>query len=347
MTARAPHVAVRLDSPAFKQDTFPFYARMRTAMPIFRAKGPRGEEAFVLTRYDDVLTLLKDDRFAKDPQHAMTPIQWARRRKPPALFAPLMRTMLDRDDPDHARLRRLVQTAFTSRRVENLEVRTREICDALLDRAARSASFDLIRDLALPLPVTVISELLGVPERDRRRFAGWSKAIISTSLTPFGVLTLMPRMAAFLRFLRLLVRAKRDRPGDDLVSALVLARDAEHAIDDDEVLSMIAILLSAGHETTTNLIGNGTLALLGHPTEWDRLRTESGLMPSAVEELLRFACPVETTTDRYATTDLVIGGAPVERGSLVLGSIASANRDEAVFPSTPTCSTWAAATIGI
>ena len=321
-------------SPAFKARAHETYAALRQEGPLCQVISPFGRRpAWMVLGYDDVAALLKDPRFAKDRANALTPEQLKAGPRAPKAFEPLMRGMLDRDDPDHARLRRLVLRAFTPRRVEALEERTRVICDDLLDRIERRIAFDLVADFALPVPVTVISELLGVPPADRARFARWSKTIIRTSATPIGLLQSLPDMLAFLSYLRRLVAEKRARPADDLISALIAAEEAGDQLDNDELLSMIALLLSAGHETTTNFIGNGVQALLERPDQLARLRAEPELIEAAVEELLRFTSPVETSTFRYAREDLDFAGVRVARGEMVLGAIISANRHERQFAS--------------
>lgn len=326
----APLLDADVASARFKAGAHAVYARLRAETPVARIRLREGP-AYLVTRYADVSAMLKDPRLAKDPANALSPEALAGLRRPPAFFAPLQRNMLALDDPDHARLKRLVQAAFTPRRVQALVDRTRAVSAALLDAAARHGRFDLIADYARPLPVTVISELLGVPAVDQRRFARWSGALIRVASTPVMGLLALPEIVAFMRYLRRLVALKRRAPADDLVTALVEAEGAGDRLDGDELLAMIAILLSAGHETTQNLIGNGMLALLGHPEEAARLREAPDLAGTAVEELLRFAGPVETGTQRYAREDMAIGDVPVPRGALVVAGIASANRDEAQF----------------
>ena len=325
-----PFEDVRLASAGFKADPYPVYARLRAEVPICRVTLPSRETVYLVTRYDDVSALLKDPRFAKDSANALTTVQLAQRRKPPKIFAPLTRNMLDRDDPDHARLKRLVQAAFTPKRIEMLTDRTRAISTRLLDRVHRDGSFDLIRDYAMPLPVTVISDLIGVPEQDRAKFARWSAILIRNTMTPLAILRSLPSLLGFVRYLRTLIEQRRREPQDDLVSAL-LAQEAGERLDADELLGMLAILLTAGHETTTNLIGNGMLALLQEPNAFEQLQASPALVDSAVEEVLRFASPVATTTHRYAREDMEFAGAPIPRGTVVLGAIASANRDERRF----------------
>ena len=324
--------ALDIASAAFKATAHQTYARLRDERPVWRVKPPLGRlPAWMVLGYDDVAALLKDTRFAKDRANALTATQLREGPRAPKFIEPLMRGMLDRDDPDHARLRRLVQKVFTPQRVAALESSTLASCERLLDRMEQRGRFDLIADFALPLPVTVISDLLGVPPRDRGKFARWSKTIIKNSATPWGLLASLPDLVAMVRYERGLVAEKRDHPGDDLVSDLVKAEEAGDKLNSDELLSMIALLLTAGHETTANLIGNGVLALLEHPDALHRLRDDPALTESAVEELLRFASPVETSTFRYAREDLELAGTTIRRGEMVLGVIASANRDPSQF----------------
>ncbi len=320
-----------ITSAGFKSRSHAAYARLREREPVCRvAAGPFGT-AVLVTRYADVAAMLKDPRLAKDAANALTPAQMAQQRRPPRMFAPLTRNMLSLDDPDHARLRRLAQAAFTPRQVERLQGQVEAASQALLDGLMHRASFDLIAEYALRLPVAVISDLLGVPKPDQVRFALWSHAMIRAGTSKLSLLLQLPGMLAFLRYLKRLIVSKRAEPADDLVTALVRAEDEGGRLDADELMAMVAILLSAGHETTSNLIANGTLALLQHPAECDRLRADQGLMEAAVEELLRFASPIETSTTRWARMDMEIAGQRVTRGELVLGAIASANRDDTQF----------------
>lgn len=327
-----PFEDVQIASSAFKADPFPFYARLRAAAPICRVRLPDRREAYLVARYDDVLALVKDRRFVKDRRSALTPEQLARQPWIPPMLAPLTRNMLDLDDPDHGRLRGLVHKAFTPRRIEQMADLVQFLSDALLDKAAARGRIDLIRDYALPLPVAVIADLLGVPAGDRRKFARWSNTIIKNTASRWNLVLSLPHLVAFVRYIRRLVRQRRAAPRDDLIGALVRAEDAGDRLDEDELLAMIALLLIAGHETTVNLIGNGTLALLRHPPQLQRLRAAPALGRSAVEELLRYTSPVDMATERYAREDVEIAGATIPRGALVFGLIGSANRDERQFP---------------
>jgi cytochrome P450 len=328
----APFESIDIASAAHKAQSHAVYSALRASKPVCRVALPTKEQAWLVVRHDDVSRLLKDPRFAKDPANAMTPEQFARQRKLPRLFEPLTRNMLGLDNPDHARLKKLVQAGFTPRRIELLRDRTEAIAERLIDNIKGKRHFDLVADFALPLPVTVISELLGVPEPDRVRFARWSHTLLSLPIGSWRMILSVPGIIQFMRYLRHLVALKRKNPGDDLVSSLVAIEAGGDRLSEDELLAMIAILLSAGHETTTNLIGNGTLALLQNPDAFARLKSEPQLIETAIEELLRYAGPVETATSRYAREDVEIAGIAIPRGALVLGVIASANRDESQFP---------------
>jgi cytochrome P450 len=326
----APFATVDITMSAFKADPHPTFARWRSSAPVVRValRGPaRGaKEAFLVARYGDVSALLRDARLVKEAANAGLANPSA-----PGFVRPLMRNMLALDDPDHARLKHLVQKAFSSRRVATMQAQAEAASERLIDGLVKRRTFDLIEDYALPLPVAVISEMLGVPERDRLRFARWSGALIRAGSSRLSMVTSMPQIIAFLRYLKWFIAAKHADPADDLVSDLVHLEQAGDRLDQDELMAMVAILLNAGHETTTGLIGNGVLALLDQPEAAHRLRTEAAVMATGIEELLRFAGPVATTTHRYAREDMEIAGTRIPRGSLVLGLVGSANRDPAQF----------------
>ena len=326
-----PGGAVNIASPAFKANPYPFYARLRAETPVHRVTLPDGQAAWLITRYDDVAAALKDERLAKDKLKALTPGQVAKQPWVPAMFKPLERNMLDLDPPDHTRLRGLVHKAFTPGLVEQMRPRIEALCGALLDAVQTRGRMDLIHDYALPVPTTIIAEMLGVPPVDRHNFHRWSRTMLSSTATAWGKLWAIPAAVRFVRYLRNLIRARRAGPRDDLLSALVRAEEAGEKLSEDELLAMAFLLLVAGHETTVNLIGNGTLALLENPDQMRRLRDDPGLIRPAVEELLRFSSPVETATERYAREDVTVGGVTIPQGSLVFAVIASANRDDRQF----------------
>jgi cytochrome P450 PksS len=323
-----------LASPAFKANPYPFYARLREGAPVWRTTLRDRRPAWLVTRYDGVARVLKDDTFAKDKLNAMDPEQQAKTPWIPGFLKPIERNMLDLDAPDHMRLRALVSKAFTPRLIERLRGRIEALCDELFDEMEREGErrggADLIAGYALPLPATVIAELLGVPAEDHKKFHRWSSRLVSVSSNR-DMLRFLPAALSFVRYLRKMVERRRADPKDDLMSALVRTEEEGDKLSEDELLAMGFLLLVAGHETTVNLIASGTLALLEHPEQTYRLRHDPSLVKPAVEELLRYTSPVEMATERYAREDVEIEDTKIPRGELVLAVLGSANRDERHF----------------
>lgn len=320
----------KLNSPEFKADPYPYYARLRAETPVYRTVLPDRQTAWLITRYEDVAAVLADTRLAKDRANALSPGGRVHRPWVPALFRPLTRNMLDLDAPDHTRLRALVHRAFTPHLIERLRERIERLAGELLDAVEPAGRMDLIEAYALPLPVTVIAELLGIPAEDRRRFREWSDRVVSVA-SSLDALRVIPAVWQFMRYIRTLVARRRAEPADDLISALVEAEAEGTRLDEDELLGMVFLLLVAGYETTVNLIGSGTLALLEHPAELARFRDDPSLARPAVEELLRFTSPLDLATERYAREEITIAGTTIPQGGLVLGVVGSANRDERQF----------------
>jgi cytochrome P450 PksS len=327
-------VAPDLASPRFKANPYPFYARLRNEAPVWRTTLRDRRTAWLVTRYEDVAGVLKDRTFAKDPLNAMDPEQRAKTPWMPGFLKPLERNMLDLDDPDHARLRALVSKAFTPRLVEQLRGRIEALCEELLDamerKGGRQGGAELVGDYALPLPATVIAELLGVPAQDHNKFHRWSSRVLSVSSSR-DMLRALPAALAFVRYLRKMFERRRIDPKDDLMTALVQAEEAGDKLSEDELLAMGFLLLVAGHETTVNLIASGTLALLENPDQMEKLKEDPSLIGLAVEELLRYTSPVDMATERYAREDVEAAGTTIPRGELVLAVLGSANRDERHF----------------
>jgi cytochrome P450 len=313
-----------LADPAFKADAHPIYADWRRTGPVRRARLPSGMDAWLVTRYEDGRRALADPRLSK----AVRPVS-ADNALPDDIGAAVSRHMLAADPPDHTRLRRLVSAAFTNRRIEELRPRIEQISDDLLAAIDGRERFDLIDAFAFPLPIQVICELLGVPEGDRDEFRTWSNIIVGG--TPYRE-RIPAAMAAMVGYIRGLIAERRAHGGDDLLSGLIRVRDDEDRLSEAELSSMVFLLLIAGHETTVNLIGNGTALLLREPGRWERLRADPTLLPSAIEEFLRYEGPVENATFRVATEDLEIGGQRIGAGEPVLVVLQSANRDEDRFP---------------
>jgi cytochrome P450 len=334
MTARPLKTAEPdLASPAFKAHPHEHFAMMRHTTPVQQMRLRNGAIAWLVTRYEDGVAVLADARFAKDPLKSNDEAG----SKPPWLprsLRALSRTMLDLDEPDHRRLRGVVQRAFTPRVVDALRPRIESIAAQLLEtieQRGRQRTVDLIAEYAAPIPVTVIAELLAVPERDRPRFHRWSNHIVQADTSMWHRIRAIPSAFAFIGLLRRLIRQRRLDIRDDLLSGLIQVQDNGDRLSADELLAMCFLLLIAGHETTVNLIGNGLLALLEHPEQMTRLRNEPALIAPAIEEMLRYGSPLQMTTERYATTDVEVGGVAIPRGALVYVVLASTNRDDETF----------------
>ncbi len=314
----------------FKANPFPFYAQLRAEAPVFPVTLRRNQRAWLVTRYDDVLAVFKDERLAKNRHNAMTPEQSKKAPRMPSFFKPFERSLLSLDDPDHARLRVLVHKAFTPRRIEQMRDQIQNVTNELLDAAEPRGGMDLIADFALPLPLTMIGRILGIPAKDNDKFRRWTKTLLSAASNP-NPFVLVPSMMSFMSYMRKQIKDRQTHPQDDLITALAQAKEGNDSMTEDEILAMIFLLLSAGHETTVNLIGTGTLALLEHLDQLTKLRNQPMLSKTAIEEILRFVCPAEMATERYAREDITIAGTTIPRGELVLAVIASANRDANYF----------------
>ncbi|MDX3113363.1 cytochrome P450 [Streptomyces scabiei] len=302
----------------------PHYKRLRETQPVADIRMPSGDHALLVTDYESVRTVLSDDRFSR----AAT----ARPGAPRIGTEPQnAKNLLSMDPPQHTRVRRLVSREFTARRVAALRPRIQSCTDELLDAMERAGSpADLVPAFAFPLPVTVICELLGVPLDEREQIAEWSGTVLSTVSLP--VEQIVAAHTGLATYLSGLIAAKREKPGDDLLSALVSIHEADaERLDEEELLHLAITLLIAGHETTTNQIANGVLALLTHPEQVEAVRRDPAMIDTAVEELLRFVPPGDEATLRIATQEVKLGDTVVPAGTAVLASLASANRDAGHF----------------
>ena len=320
-----------LYSDAFRTDTYAIFARMREQDPVLCQPGIDGETPiWFVTRYDDAeAVLLDDERFVRDPRLALPPEE--RSAELPEFVPFIDSNMLNRDGADHRRLRRLVSKAFTPRMIERLRPRIQEIAGALLDPVSAAGEMELVSAFAFPLPITVIAELLGVPVADRERFREWSGAMVSPALAAAEMEQVDAMLQAFVAYLLALFAERRQEPGEDLVSALVAVEDGGDTLSEEELCSMVALLIVAGHETTVSLIGNGTLALLTHPEQRALLERDPSLLPGAVEELIRYDGPVERTLNRWAAVDVELGGRTIRRGESVIVILGAADRDPERF----------------
>jgi pimeloyl-[acyl-carrier protein] synthase len=322
-------------SPDFQFNPYAYYHGLRQAAPVFYWDK---WGIWFLSRYADCVSVLKDSRVGHEIASVGEPAHSAEILQPPDNQRPLWEIqrdwMLQRDPPVHTRLRGLVHKAFTPRTVERLRSHIQEITDNLLDAVEEKGCMDVIADLAYPLPVMVIAELLGVPASDQVQFRHWSRDLAKT-LELTDVAEVYDRGAAatveFSAYLRTLVAERRKEPKDDLLSALVAAEEAGDKLTEKELIATAILLLIAGHETTINLIGNGVLALLRHPDHLAKLKNDPSLAKNAVEEILRYDSPVQLTT-RIALEDIQVGGHTIRRGQAISMLLGAANRDPEQFP---------------
>jgi cytochrome P450 len=314
-------------SPSFREDPYPYYERFRGPTPLLRV----GETIWFALGHADVTTMLRHPNLSTDESHAATEAE--RVEEDPNRS----RSLLFMDPPDHTRLRSLVARAFTPRRIDELRATTQAIATELVDAmAAKTGPVDLVQAFAYPLPVRVICALLGVPPEDEALFTSWSRGVArsvdpSVLRTPAIEATIEEARASLRAYLGDLLAARRRTPGDDLVSALAAVDADGDRISSREVVALVQLLLVAGHETTVNLIGNGTLALLRNPEQLALLRRSPELVGPAVDEFLRFDGPVQIT-QRIVTQDMTVVGCPVKRGDEIMLVLGAANRDPAAFP---------------
>ncbi len=310
-------------APEMLADPYPAYRRL-----LERGRVQQTSAGYwIVSGYDEVRQLLTDSRFGEAAGSGGRIRLSRSQRDGPKQLLGRVDTMLSVEPPEHTRLRRLVSKAFTPRGIDGLRGRIQEIVDELLDALADRTEFDLVQELAWPLPVIVIAEMLGIPREDRERFKRWSDAMIATLGGDYSLLDEARRSnEELVEYVSLIMAERRREPQDDLISGLVAAEEAGQVLSEDEILGMVALLLVAGNETTTHLIANGMLMLFRNPAELARLREDPSLLPSAVEEFLRYAGPVHTTR-RVAREDVELDGQLVKRGDVVICLLAAANRD--------------------
>lgn len=324
-----PEKIYDLYSPEFKADPFPTYADMRTNRPVCFHPDSTGDPAWFVTRAEDVETVLRNHKlFVKNWRNTRTPEELAELGESSELDKLLEHHMLNTDGIDHTRLRSLVNRAFTPRIINQMDGRVQSVADELIDQFDRQGEVDLIESYAFPLPIVVIMEILGIPVEDRDKFRLWSHAFIAPpSVTAKEGLDAETLLIEFISYLRDLFHERRQAPKDDLISALLDAEEQGDKLSEQELFGMVILLIVAGHETTTNLIGNGTLAFLQHPEQLSLFKENPDLIEPAVEEILRYCGPVDRATVRFAAEDTVLAGESIRRGNVIYVSITSANRD--------------------
>ncbi|MFI5975187.1 cytochrome P450 [Streptomyces sp. NPDC051452] len=314
-----------IQDPRFLHNPYPTYAAMRSACPVQAVPtGANGHSSYLVTGYAEARQALSDPRLSKNTG-AFFANKGSRRRLHPAVA----HNMLASDPPQHTRLRKLVTNAFTTGAVAELRPFIAQVTDALLDEWPVGEQVDLVAGLAVPLPIIVICELLGVPEGDRPEVQRWSAELFAA-----GKPDLIDAAShAVADYMTGLIAAKRLRPGGSLLDRLISARDGNDRLSEEELVSLSVLLLVAGHETTTNFLGNAALALLQHPAELERLRSNPKDIPASLDELLRFDSPVSTATFRFTTEAVTLGSAKIPTGVPVMVALGAANRDPERFPS--------------
>ncbi len=342
---------IDLSDPEYREHAFERYEEMRARCPVSRAiissgQGGADEQAifnrplWLVTDYEEGSRALLDRAITVEMTSVLTPEQLAQMPETPTEFQPLMRNILNVDPPEHTRLRKLVQPSFTASAIEKLRPRIQQIVDDLLDAAETAAAergerapdrqMELISQFSYPLPITVICEMLGISPEDREQTRHWSENLLSAQ-SPERMEEIRRNIGEFIAYLRDLFARKRETPGDDLISQLLQVEVDGDRLTEDEVLAMVFILFVAGHITTVNLIANGVFALLTNPEQAAKLRSDPGLVTNAVEEVLRYYGPAETTTPRFAREDVELGGQAIAKGDALLVVLAAADRDPARF----------------
>jgi cytochrome P450 len=314
-----------------------FYEQLRTQDPLPSIPNffGLGKTAWIVTNYDDAIAILKDPRFTKDMQKALFPQGRQSSGGPSASTIDqalsIRRDMLMADPPDHTRLRGLVSKAFTPRMIEQSRPRIQQITDELLDAVEHQGKMDLINDFAYPLPITVISEMLGIPVADRRQFRSWTQTLENVSEKFNQDTAAQTALKEFRHYIITFLAEKREHPGNDLISGLVQAEENGDKLSEVELISTVFLMISAGHTTTVNLIGNSVLALLQHPDQLQLFRQDPALLHSAIEELLRYTAPASNASPRFAKEDIAMHGKVICQGDIVIVSLIAADIDPQQF----------------
>lgn len=319
-------LTIDLQSQKFLADPFSTYARLRREVPVLRTPMPYliGQDVYLLARYRDCVDLTTDHRFRRVVE-GTTPFPL-----PKALQFMSTESMILKDDPEHLRLRKLVSRAFTPRAIARLTERTEEITSQLLDGFRPGQEIDVLTQYALPIPVTVISEMVGVPEADRARFHD-GMHVVMEGIAKYGLEQAADKMEPVIEFVRELIARRRSDPAEDIMTGLIHASEDGDTLTDDEIVAMVFLLVTAGYETTYTLITMGVATLLAHPDQLDLLKKDPELIASAVEEILRFTGTLGGTKPNYAGEDLTWHGVAIPRGAMVIPLLASANRDPDAF----------------
>lgn len=305
----------------FTKNPYPTYAKLREEEPISYVLLPDGQYAWIITRYEDALDALKNQKFIKD---------FTKLDNGDGHGSVFSQNMLFADMPDHKRLRGLVSKAFTPQMIAGMRGRIQEITNELLDEITGKENIDLIDEFAFPLPIIVICEMLGIPTEDRDKFRLWSNSMIEGSNGEYAQ-DIQQNMNDFVTYLGKRFATVRENPGEDLISKLIISEEQGDQLTEQELYGVVSLLIIAGHETTVNFIGNSVMALLEHPEQFELLKREPELIKTAIEETLRYNDPVEFSTSRWAGEDLEFKGKEISKGDLVIVILNSANHDPNQF----------------
>jgi cytochrome P450 len=308
----------------YKANPYAFYEELRRDMPVYKTLLPNGTEVWVVSRYEDVLAGLKDSRLIKD----ISKVRGKSFLETIGIGRMRGKNMLRADPPEHGRLRSLANEAFKPKYVRELRGRIQQIADELIDKVQAQGKMEFISEFAFPLPIRVISEMLGVAEKDQDKFRKWSGDLINSGALSSERPVISPDLLQLVQYVRKVVDDHRKNPRADVVTQLIEAEEKGDRLSDDEVVSTVVLLLVAGHETTVNLIGNGMLALLLNPEQLEKLKRDPALMKPAVEELLRFVNPVQLV-NRYAIEKIRIAGQEIPAGAHLVMAVGAADHDPA------------------
>ncbi|MEM7002664.1 MAG: cytochrome P450 [Pseudomonadota bacterium] len=324
-----PQKPLKLTDKHFINHRFDYYAHLREQLPVHQAK-IMGMGVYVVSRYEDCLMITKDKRFVRDRSTATGGSKFP--FPVPKNISFLINSMIISDDPEHKRLRSLVQKAFAPKSLRHLEENLRTYCRDLLQPLRAQGEFDFQQAYALQVPSKMIADMLGIDADEDMQVFRKTMRVLSEGMSGWSIMrTMFWDLAKSVRFVRELIERKRQAPGDDILTSLLEAEENGDQLNEEELVSMVFLLIVAGYETTVHLISNGLLALLDHPEQMQRLRDEPQLMGSAVEEMLRFCGPIHGTKMNYALEDIEIRGVRIPKGSAVMPLLGSANRDGAEF----------------
>ncbi|OXR40863.1 Cytochrome P450 107B1 [Nocardia cerradoensis] len=326
-----------ITSPAFKHAPFEILADLRKDSPIAKIALPGGESGWLVTRYDDVEAFFRDSRLTNNPADVYPPEVLAMVFPHGEFSDALLHSVIFQSDPvHHARLRRLVSASFTPRFIETWQPRIQQITEALIDRLPGHGEIDFVQEIAFPLPMQVISEILGVPTADQEKFRIWSNLYVDAMGNPAAAMQIKDEMQEFLHYLHALLEAKQQQPAPDLLSRLLQVELEGDRLSRKEIIGMAQLLILAGNETTTALLSSAMLTFFQHPEQAEAVKSDPALLKQAIEEVIRYRGPLMNANDRWVAEDFEHQGQQLKKGDHIYLCVTSANRDESRFPDAAT-----------